>query len=196
MCVGALFVRAFERGERVYLAMASRGLRGIAAGDVDRGAGDQNGLAGGLRPTGVSPHWPRPRGRRHDRAGNGAAAAMAAATRTASTSMGARGDREAQRAGAPDRCGFVELAEPGVDEAIDRLVADGAHEIVVVPLVCWRRSPQDGRPGGVGPRPPPPPTVHFRLARDLGIEPMVLAIAEERIATRPATRIRRSWAWR
>lgn len=28
MCVGALFVRAFERGERVYLAMASRGYEG------------------------------------------------------------------------------------------------------------------------------------------------------------------------
>jgi cobalt/nickel transport system permease protein len=28
LCVGALFVRAFERGERVYLAMASRGYEG------------------------------------------------------------------------------------------------------------------------------------------------------------------------
>jgi cobalt transport protein ATP-binding subunit len=92
---------------------------------------------------------------------------------------------EAVRNAAPDLkigCGFVELAEPGVDEAIDRLVADGAHEVVVVPLVLLAAGhlKNDG-PASMARARQRHPSVHFRLARDLGIEPTLLSIAEERI---------------
>lgn len=81
-------------------------------------------------------------------------------------------------------CGFVELAEPGVDEAIDKVVAAGAHEVVVVPLVLLAAGhlKNDG-PASLARARLRHPTVHFRLARDLGIEPTMLAIAEERIRT-------------
>ncbi|REH42824.1 cobalt/nickel transport system ATP-binding protein [Kutzneria buriramensis] len=92
---------------------------------------------------------------------------------------------EAVRNAAPDLkigCGFVELAEPGVDEAIDRLVAEGAHEVVVVPLVLLAAGhlKNDG-PAAMARARQRHPSVHFRLARDLGIEPTLLSIAEERI---------------
>jgi cobalt/nickel transport system ATP-binding protein len=92
---------------------------------------------------------------------------------------------DAVRNSAPDLrigCGFVELAEPGVDEAIDRLVADGAHEVVVVPLVLLAAGhlKNDG-PAAMARARQRHPSVHFRLARDLGIEPILLSVAEERI---------------
>jgi cobalt/nickel transport system ATP-binding protein len=92
---------------------------------------------------------------------------------------------EAVKNSAPDMrigCGFVELAEPGVDEAIDRLVADGAHDVVVVPLVLLAAGhlKNDG-PAAMARARQRHPSVHFRLARDLGIEPTILSIAEERI---------------
>jgi sirohydrochlorin cobaltochelatase len=92
---------------------------------------------------------------------------------------------ETLRASAPHLsigCGFVELSEPNVDEAIDRLVADGAHEIVVVPLVLLAAGhlKNDG-PASMARARIRHPSVHFRLSRDLGIEPIMLSIAEERI---------------
>ena len=59
---GTLFVRSYERGERVYLAMASRGYAGTMP--VRSGAGDGAGVggvpavAGARRPS----WWPSPRG--------------------------------------------------------------------------------------------------------------------------------------
>jgi cobalt transport protein ATP-binding subunit len=93
----------------------------------------------------------------------------------------------ALKSSAPDLlvgCGFVELAEPGVDEAIDKVVAAGAHEVVVVPLVLLAAGhlKNDG-PASLARARLRHPTVHFHLARDLGIEPTMLAIAEERIRT-------------
>ncbi|GAA0615239.1 hypothetical protein GCM10010174_36210 [Kutzneria viridogrisea] len=92
---------------------------------------------------------------------------------------------EVVRASAPDLvigCGFVELAEPGVDEAIDKVVAAGASEVVVVPLVLLAAGhlKNDG-PASMARARLRHPGVRFRLARDLGIEPTVLSVAEERI---------------
>jgi cobalt/nickel transport system permease protein len=48
--VGALFLRAFERGERVYLAMVSRGYTGRLPAPDARGAGALQWTAGALLP--------------------------------------------------------------------------------------------------------------------------------------------------
>jgi cobalt/nickel transport system ATP-binding protein len=79
-------------------------------------------------------------------------------------------------------CGFIELAQPDLDTAVDKLVADGAQHVVAVPLVLLGAGhmKNDGpaalargrlRHGGV----------RFAYGRDLGIHPLVLAVAEERI---------------
>ncbi|MBV9012518.1 MAG: ATP-binding cassette domain-containing protein [Pseudonocardiales bacterium] len=78
--------------------------------------------------------------------------------------------------------GFIELASPTVDEAIDELVARGATEIVSVPLVLLGAGhlKNDG-PAALARARARHPKVHFRLARDLGIEPHVLEVAADRI---------------
>lgn len=82
----------------------------------------------------------------------------------------------------PTGFGFIELAEPLVDEAIDRLVSAGATEVVTVPLVLLGAGhlKNDG-PAALARARQRHPGVHFRLGRDLGIEPGVLAAAEDRI---------------
>ena len=78
--------------------------------------------------------------------------------------------------------GFIELASPTVDEAIDELVARGATEIVSVPLVLLSAGhlKNDG-PAALARARTRHPRVHFALARDLGIEPNVLEVAADRI---------------
>jgi cobalt transport protein ATP-binding subunit len=78
--------------------------------------------------------------------------------------------------------GFIELASPTVDEAIDDLVARGATEIVSVPLVLLAAGhlKNDG-PAALARARARHPHVQFSLARDLGIEPYVLEVAADRI---------------
>jgi cobalt/nickel transport system ATP-binding protein len=79
--------------------------------------------------------------------------------------------------------GFIELAEPLVDEAIDTLVADaGPQHVVSVPLVLLAAGhlKNDG-PATLARARARHPGVEFRMGRDLGIEPVVLAVAEDRI---------------
>ncbi|MDT7712622.1 MAG: sirohydrochlorin cobaltochelatase [Pseudonocardiales bacterium] len=78
--------------------------------------------------------------------------------------------------------GFIELASPTVDEAIDDLVARGATEIVSVPLVLLAAGhlKNDG-PAALARARGRHPGVHFHLARDLGIEPSILETATDRI---------------
>ena len=78
--------------------------------------------------------------------------------------------------------GFIELASPTVDEAIDDLVARGATEIVSVPLVLLAAGhlKNDG-PAALARARTRHPEVQFRLARDLGIEPGILEITADRI---------------
>lgn len=92
---------------------------------------------------------------------------------------------EAIRAAAPQThlgFGFIEFAQPSVDEAIDRLVAEGATEIVGLPLVLLAAGhlKNDG-PAALGRARARHPGVIFHLARDLGIEPGVLDTATDRI---------------
>ncbi|MGH4013221.1 MAG: CbiX/SirB N-terminal domain-containing protein [Pseudonocardiaceae bacterium] len=78
--------------------------------------------------------------------------------------------------------GFIELASPSVDEAIDDLITRGATEIVSVPLVLLSAGhlKNDG-PAALARARTRHPGVAFSLARDLGIEPVVLEIATDRI---------------
>ncbi|MEA2253434.1 MAG: sirohydrochlorin cobaltochelatase [Solirubrobacteraceae bacterium] len=82
----------------------------------------------------------------------------------------------------PADFGFIELAEPLVDEALDRLVAGGARQVVSVPLVLLAAGhlKNDG-PAALARARARHPGVDFRMGRDLGIDPIVLDIAEERI---------------
>jgi cobalt transport protein ATP-binding subunit len=80
--------------------------------------------------------------------------------------------------------GFIEMAEPLVDEAIDRLVASGAQRVDSVPLVLLAAGhlKNDG-PAALERARRRHLEVDFRLGRDLGIDPLVLDVAEERIRT-------------
>jgi cobalt transport protein ATP-binding subunit len=83
----------------------------------------------------------------------------------------------------PVETGFIELAEPLVDEAVDRLVARAAPESVVsVPLVLLAAGhlKNDG-PATLARARDRHPGVAFAMGRDLGIDPAVLAVAEDRI---------------
>ena len=80
-------------------------------------------------------------------------------------------------------CGFIELAHPGLDEAIDDVVAEGATSVVGVPLVLLGAGhlKSDG-PAALDRARLRHPGVGFAYARDLGIHPKVLAVASDRIA--------------
>ncbi|HMJ33430.1 MAG TPA: CbiX/SirB N-terminal domain-containing protein [Baekduia sp.] len=82
----------------------------------------------------------------------------------------------------PVETGFIELAEPLVDEAVDRLIARGPRDVVSVPLVLLAAGhlKNDG-PASLERARVRHPGVTFRLGRDLGIDPAVLAVAEDRI---------------
>ncbi len=80
--------------------------------------------------------------------------------------------------------GFLELAEPHVDDALDRLVADGATDVAAVPYVLFGAGHlKDDGPAILARARRRHPTVTFRLARDLGIHPAVLDVAEDRART-------------
>jgi cobalt/nickel transport system ATP-binding protein len=81
-------------------------------------------------------------------------------------------------------CGFIELARPDLDSAIDDLVDRGARSVIGVPLVLLGAGhlKTDG-PAALASGRAAHPDVHFSYARDLGIHPSVLAVAEERIRT-------------
>jgi cobalt/nickel transport system ATP-binding protein len=77
--------------------------------------------------------------------------------------------------------GFLELSDPPIDEAVDQLVADGATDVVAVPYVLFGAGHlKDDGPAVLGRARRRHPHVRFRLARDLGIHPAVLDVAEDR----------------
>jgi sirohydrochlorin ferrochelatase len=78
--------------------------------------------------------------------------------------------------------GFLELAEPPIDQALDDLVlAAGAGDVVAVPYVLFGAGHlKDDGPAVLGRARRRHPGVRFRLARDLGIHPAVLDVAEDR----------------
>jgi len=78
--------------------------------------------------------------------------------------------------------GFIEMAEPLADLAVDRLVERGLRDIVSVPLVLLAAGhlKNDG-PATLARARQRHPDVRFRMGRDLGIDPVVLAVVEDRI---------------
>src|SRR3954463_12933169 len=78
--------------------------------------------------------------------------------------------------------GFIELAEPDLDTAIDKLVADGAEHVVAVPLVLLGAGHMklDG-PAALDRGRQRPPDVRFDYGRALGIHPLVLDVAAGRV---------------
>jgi cobalt/nickel transport system ATP-binding protein len=79
-------------------------------------------------------------------------------------------------------CGFIELARPDLDGAIDDLAGRGVGSVVGVPLVLLGAGhlKSDG-PAALTRGRARHPDVDFTYARDLGIHPAVLAVAEDRI---------------
>jgi energy-coupling factor transporter ATP-binding protein EcfA2/sirohydrochlorin ferrochelatase len=77
--------------------------------------------------------------------------------------------------------GFIELAEPLVDAGLDELVARGNTDVVSIPLVLLAAGhlKNDG-PAALSRARVRHPGVAFRMGRDLGIDPAVLAVAEDR----------------
>jgi sirohydrochlorin ferrochelatase len=79
-------------------------------------------------------------------------------------------------------CGFIELADPDLDTAIDDLVAAGATSVVASPLILLGAGhlKNDG-PAALHRGRHRHPGVDFHYARDLGVHPLVLQVAEDRI---------------
>ena len=79
-------------------------------------------------------------------------------------------------------CGFIELAEPDLDTAIDRLVAAGATSVVAVPLVLLGAGhmKNDG-PAALARARARHPEVAFAYARALGIHPAPIEVAAARL---------------
>jgi cobalt/nickel transport system ATP-binding protein len=82
----------------------------------------------------------------------------------------------------PVGSGFIELAEPDLDTAIDKLVVDGATAIVGVPLVLLGAGhlKNDG-PAALARGRERHPAVTFTYAHHLDVHPLVLEVAEARI---------------
>lgn len=79
-------------------------------------------------------------------------------------------------------CGFIELAAPDLDAAVDRLVERGAASVVAVPLVLLGAGHlKDDGPAALHRGRHRHPAVRFAYARHLGLHPGVLAVAEDRI---------------
>src|SRR5256885_15505211 len=77
-------------------------------------------------------------------------------------------------------CGFIELAEPDLDTAIDDLVAGGATSVAAVPLVLLGAGHlKDDGPAALARARDRHPHVHFAYGRDLGIHPLVLDVATD-----------------
>ncbi|HEX5367283.1 MAG TPA: CbiX/SirB N-terminal domain-containing protein [Acidimicrobiales bacterium] len=88
---------------------------------------------------------------------------------------------EARLPGRRVDAGFLELADPPVDEVVDRLVAAGSEDVVAVPYVLFGAGHlKDDGPAVLARARHRHPHVRFRLARDLGTHPAVLDVAEER----------------
>jgi len=92
---------------------------------------------------------------------------------------------EVVRARAPELavgCGFIELAPPDLDTAVDSLVAGGATSVVASPLILLGAGhlKNDG-PAALHRGRHRHPGVAFSYARDLGIHPLLLSVAEDRI---------------
>ena len=91
-------------------------------------------------------------------------------------------DAVTRRADMPVGGGFIELAEPDLDTAIDKLVADGAEHVVAVPLVLLGAGHMklDG-PAALDRGRDRHPGIRFTYGRALGIHPLVLDVAVERV---------------
>src|SRR5947209_6846619 len=78
--------------------------------------------------------------------------------------------------------GFIELAEPNLDTAIDKLVAEGTQHVVAVPLVLLGAGHMklDG-PAALDRARGRHPGLRFDYGRALGIHPLVLDVAADRI---------------
>jgi cobalt/nickel transport system ATP-binding protein len=79
-------------------------------------------------------------------------------------------------------CGFIELARPDLDAAVDDIVGRGVTSVIGVPLVLLGAGhlKSDG-PAALSRGRSRHPDVDFTYARDLGIHPAILAVAEDRI---------------
>lgn len=79
--------------------------------------------------------------------------------------------------------GFIELARPGLDAAVDQAVAGGARSVAAVPLVLLGAGHlKDDGPEALARARRRHPGVTFRYGRALDVHPSVLAVAVDRIS--------------
>ncbi len=87
----------------------------------------------------------------------------------------------AARPGVRAAAGHIEFVEPGLDESIDALVAQGTTSIVAVPLVLFGAGHlKDDGPAALARARVRHPGVSYAYARALGVHPDVLGVVEDR----------------
>jgi len=85
--------------------------------------------------------------------------------------------------GAPFAAGYLEFARPTIGEGLAHLAAHGARRILAVPGMLFAASHvKNDLPWEMNSFAAANPGVDVRLGRDLGIDPLLLAAAAERIA--------------
>lgn len=78
--------------------------------------------------------------------------------------------------------GFIELAQPDLDTAVDALVAGNGGAVVAVPLVLLGAGHmKDDGPAALARARQRYPAVDFRYGRALDVHPLVLAVAADRV---------------
>ncbi len=78
--------------------------------------------------------------------------------------------------------GFIELAGPDLDTAVDELVATGAMAVVAVPLVLLGAGHmKDDGPAALARARRRHPGVDFRYGRALDVHPLALSVAADRV---------------
>ncbi len=112
--------------------------------------------------------------------GHGSRAEEGAEQFRAQVELSARAMARTGYAGAPIGSGFLEFAEPHIDQGIDALVATGTHHVVAVPLVLLAAGhlKNDG-PALLDRARRRHPGHTFTYARDLGIHPIPMEMATE-----------------
>jgi sirohydrochlorin cobaltochelatase len=79
--------------------------------------------------------------------------------------------------------GFIELSAPPVSEAVSELVADGATDVVAVPLMLLAAGhAKNDIPATLVRERLAHPGIHFRYGRELGVRPELLELVDRRIA--------------
>ncbi len=194
-----------EKGGSSAAAAAVNALARLAAHQIHPAAGQANQDAGEARPAAGQTRW-RSGKTHHDDGRTEGQPARRSQRQTQDPAgllligHGTRSEEGVQQArslttlverllpGHPVRLGFIELANPTLDEAVEELAMTGVDRIAAVPLVLLPAGHmKDDGPSLLARARLRYPRVSFSYGRDYGAHPLVLQVAEDAIRSTVAS---------